>query len=75
MSVFDCEQGDGKTEMTESTRSTNSVEIGLSSPWEIEVDDNVHGLDVDTTSEEIGADQVPGHTAAEVVEDSVSMSL
>lgn len=43
--------------------------------WEIKVDDNIDGLDIDTSSEEVRADQVSCHSIPEIVEDSVSVSL
>lgn len=39
--------------MTESSGSADSVQVGLGHLWEVEVDDNVDGLDVDTSGEEI----------------------
>ena len=52
--VFDLEQVvlvsfgdevDGDTQMSEPSRSTDSVEVGLSILWEVEVYHHVHGLD------------------------------
>ncbi len=39
--------------MAETTRATDSVEVGLSRHWEVKVDDYVHSLDVDPTGQEI----------------------
>lgn len=61
--------------MTETSRTTDSVEIGFSCSGEIKVDDDVDGLDVDTASEKIGADEVAGHAVAEIVEDAVPVGL
>lgn len=44
---------DGNTQVTESSRSADSVQVGLGHLGEVEVDDNVDGLDVDTSGEEI----------------------
>lgn len=53
VTVFVCEEGDCKTEMTETARSTNSVKIGLCGPGEVKVNDDVDSLNIDTSSEEI----------------------
>lgn len=60
---------DGNTKMTESTRSSDSMEVGLSVLGEIEVDDDVNGLDIDTSCENIGAHQASCFTIFEVMED------
>ena len=51
------------------------MEIGLGHLGEVEVDDDIDGLDVDTSCEEIAADQVSAQASSEVVEDSVAVSL
>ena len=51
------------------------MEVGLGHLREVEVDDDVDRLDVDTSGEEIAADQVPAEAGSEVVEDSVAVSL
>ena len=51
------------------------MQIGFGVLGEIEVDDDVDGLDVDSTGEQIGAHEVAADTVAEVVEDSVSGGL
>jgi hypothetical protein len=52
-SIFVGEEVDGDTEVTESTGSTYSVEVGLGGFGEVEVDDDVDGLDIDTSCQEI----------------------
>ena len=51
------------------------MEIGLGHLGEVEVDDDVDSLNVDTSGEEIAADQVSAQASSEVVEDSVAVSL
>ena len=51
------------------------MEVRLGHLGEVEVDDDVDRLDVDTSGEEIAADQVPAEAGPEVVEDSVAVSL
>lgn len=42
-----------KTQVPKTSRTTNTVQIGLTVLGKIKVDDNIHRLNVDTTSEEI----------------------
>ena len=58
--------------MAVATRSTNAVKVCLGILGEVEVDDDVYRLDVDTTSEQIRTDQVAANAIAEIVEDTVS---
>lgn len=62
-------------EAGELTGSTDTVQVSLSHLREIEIDNNVHGLDVDTTREQIGTDQVTTEAVSEVVEHAVTMVL
>ena len=61
--------------MSETTRSTDSVEICLGILWEVEVDDHIDGLNIDTSSEEIGTDKITADTIAEIVEYAVTVGL
>lgn len=51
------------------------MEISFGVLREIEVDDNVDGLDINTTGEQIGANKVAADAVTEVVEDTVSVGL
>ena len=51
------------------------MQVGLSHLGEVEVDDDVDSLNVDTSGEEIAAHEVPAEAGPEVVEDSVAVSL
>ena len=55
--------------------AANPVQVGLSHLGEVEVDDDVDSLNVDTSGEEIAAHEVPAEAGPEVVEDSVAVSL
>ena len=44
---------DGNAHVAETTGAADSVQVGLRHLGEVEVDDHVHGLDVNTTGEEI----------------------
>lgn len=49
--ILPVDQIDGKTKVSETSRTTNAMQIGLCVLWEVEVDNNVDGLDIDTASE------------------------
>lgn len=66
---------DRKTEVSETTRATDTVQVRLGVLGEVEVDDDVDRLDVNTAREEIRADEVAADTVAEVVEDAVTVRL
>lgn len=51
------------------------MKVGLRVLREIEINDDVYRLNIDTTSEEVGADKVTANALAEVVEDSVTVRL
>ena len=51
------------------------MQVGLGHFREVEVYDHVDGLDINTTSEQVRADQVTAGSVSEVVEDSVSVLL
>lgn len=61
--------------MTESSTSTDSVEVGLSSSWEIEVHNYVDSWDINTSSEKITGDEASTLTLGEVMEDLISFTL
>ena len=66
---------DSQTQMPKSTRTTNAMKVGFAVLREIKVDDNVYCLNIDTTSKEIGADEVTAHAVAEVVENAITVGL
>jgi hypothetical protein len=41
----------------------------------VKVDDDIDSLDIDTRSEEVGADEVATDSIAEVAEDTITMGL
>jgi hypothetical protein len=61
--------------MSESSTSSDTVEIGFSVFGKVEIDDDVDCLDVDSAGEEIGANKISTNTGAEIVKDSVAMGL
>lgn len=65
----------GQTKMTETTRSTNSVKVGLSITRKIKVYNDVDGLDIDTSGEDVRADQASSLTILEIMINPVSVLL
>ena len=61
---------DGKTEVTETSRTTNSVQVGVRLAGEVKVNDHVNRDDVDTTGKDIGTDETTSFATLEVMEDS-----
>ena len=47
---------------TETSGATNSVKIGLGHAGEVKIDDDIDGLNIDTTSEQIRANQITAET-------------
>lgn len=69
------DQIDRDTQVTESSGTTDAMQVGLGHAREVEVDDDVDGLHVDTAREEIGTDEIATESGAEVVEHAVAMRL
>ena len=61
--------------MAKTSRSTNAMEIGLRILREIEVDDYIYSLNVDTTSEKIRADEIAANTVSKVMKHTVTIVL
>lgn len=61
--------------MTESTRTTDTMQIRLGILRKVEVDDDVDSLNINTTGQEIRADKVSAYAITEVVKDAVSVVL
>ena len=53
VAIIVSDQVNCQTEVAEPSRSTNTVKVGLGILGEIEVDNNVHALNINTTGEEI----------------------
>ena len=51
--VVVCNEVEGDTEVAEAAGPTDAVEVGLCHLGEVEVDDDIDCLDVDTTGEEV----------------------
>lgn len=53
MAIIVGDEVDRETQVPETTRAADAVQICLGVLREIEVDDHVHGLDIDTAGEQI----------------------
>lgn len=61
--------------MSETSRSTNTMEVGLRIFGEVEIDDNVDSLNVDTTGKKIRANEIAAYTVPEVMKYTVTVVL
>jgi hypothetical protein len=66
---------DGHTLATETTTTTDTVDVVLAVGGEIVVDDKGNLLDVDATGEEVSGDQDTGRTGTELLHDNVTLAL
>ncbi len=66
---------DGHTLTTETSGTTDTMDVVLSVGWKVKVDDQRNLLDIDTTSEQIGGDQNTGRTGTEFTHNDVTLSL
>lgn len=61
--------------MSETSRSTNTMEVRLRILRKIEIDDYVDSLNVDTTGKKIRANEIAAYTVPEVMEHAVAIVL
>lgn len=73
--VVPVDEIDSEAEVAVSSRTADTMEVCLGVLGEIEVDDHVHGLNINTSGQEIGADEVAADAVAEIVEDAVASLL
>ena len=69
------DQVDGDAEMAEATRTADPMQVRLRHLGKIEVNHHVHGLYVDTASEQVGANQITTEARSEIVEYPVPVGL
>lgn len=74
-SILPVDKVDGETKVSETPRTTNAVQVGLRILGEVEVDDDVDRLNIDTASQQVRADEVTADAVAEIVEDPVAVLL
>ena len=73
--IVPVDQVDCKTQMSKASRSSDAVEVGFCVLWEVKVDNNIDGLDINTASEEIRANEISTDSIAKVMEDSIAVGL
>lgn len=66
---------DGNTLTSETTTTTDSVDVVLTVGWEIVVDDQGNLLDIDTTGQQISGDQDTGRTRSELLHNQITLTL
>mmetsp|Transcript_3066 Transcript_3066/g.6192 ORF Transcript_3066/g.6192 Transcript_3066/m.6192 type:complete len:431 (+) Transcript_3066:97-1389(+) len=69
------EEVDSYSLPTETSGTSDTVDVVLTVSGEVEVDDKTDLLDVDTTGEEIGGNEDAGGTGAELAHDDVTLPL
>lgn len=73
--ILPVDEVDGETQVSESTGTANTVQIGFRVLGEVEVDHDVDRLDIDTTSQQVRADEVAAYAVAEIMEHAVTVLL
>ena len=66
---------DRQAQVAKAPRAADAVQVRLRRLGEVEVDDDVDGLDIDAAREQVGGDEVAAGPVAEVVEDTVAVRL
>jgi hypothetical protein len=66
---------DCHTFSSETTSSTNSMNVVFLLEWKFVVDNETNLLDIDTSCEKIGGDEDSGGTSSEFLHDSISLDL
>lgn len=61
--------------MTKTSRTSDSVQVRFAIFWEVEVDDNIDRLNVDTSCEEIRRYKMSCSAIAKLVKDTVAIRL
>lgn len=61
--------------MAVSARAANAMQVRLGVLGEVEVDDHIHALDVDASSEQVGTYEVAAVARSKVVEHAVPKAL
>ena len=73
--VFCGDQVHRDTKVAETARPANPVQVCLGHAWKVKVDDNVDGLNVNASGEEIRAHQITTKSLSKVVKHSVPVRL
>ena len=73
--IFPIDQVDRDSQVSKSSRPTDAVEVGLRILREIEVDNYIDSLNVDTSGKKIRADKIAAYTVPEVMKHTVAVVL
>lgn len=73
--ILPINQIDSQTQVTKSTGTTNAMKICFRVLRKIEIDNDVDGLNIDTTGEQIGAYKIAANTIPEVMENTIAVVL
>lgn len=73
--VVGSDKVDGNTLSSESTTSSDSVDVVLLAQWQVVVDDQGDLLDIDTSGQEVRGDQDTGRAGSELSHDDLTLSL
>ena len=61
--------------MPETTGPSDTVKVCFRIFGKVEIDNDVHGLDINASREEVRTDEVPTYAVAEIVEYAIAMRL
>jgi hypothetical protein len=75
VAVLEGDEVDRNAQMTETSRSSDTMQIGLRVTREVKVDDHIHRLNVNAASEQVGAHEIAAIALTEVMEDPIAMLL
>lgn len=73
--IFPVDQVDGQTQVAKTSGTTDTVKIGLGILREVKVNHHIDRLNINTTGQQVRADQVTTHAVAEVMEHAITVLL
>jgi hypothetical protein len=73
--IISGDEVDGNTLTTETTTTTDAVDVVLAVGGKVVVDDQRDLLDIDTTGQQVSGDQDTGRTGAELLHDNITLLL
>ena len=73
--IISSQEVDSNSLSSETSGSSDSVDVILSVGWEIEVDDKGNLLHIDTSGKKIGGDKNSGRSGSELSHNDLSLSL
>jgi hypothetical protein len=75
VAVLEGDEVDRNAQMTETSRSSDTMQVGLGVAREVKVDDHIHRLNVNAASEQVRAHEIAAIALTEVVEQPIAMLL